>query len=229
MLETFLPELIHYKVAEPWMWETPGTLQEEYLVERAVIKRKREFRAGRHAARFLFESLKIEHPHLLKGIQREPAWPNGWVGSISHTQGICMVILASQSDYLSIGLDAEQATPLNPELTEMICRPEEIDALRALRVRTGTDLALEKMVFSAKESIHKTYFPLNHHTLDFLDARIDLDWERQAFDAWILNPEPQPKLDIKHLQGKFLFYQDWILTYIAYPKPAINPLPVNGN
>lgn len=221
MLEAFFPAPLHYQVAEPWMWETPVSPQEELLVEKAVDKRKREFRAGRNAAHALFQRLNIAHPHLLKGIQREPAWPAGWVGSISHTQGICVVMLASTRDALSVGLDVEQATALNPELREMICRPEELEQIMRLRVEYGTAPAYEKLIFSAKESVHKTYFPLNHHTLDFLDARIDLDWQQQTFTAHILNPEPKPKTPINHFEGRFLFYQDWIFTAIAHSAPDV--------
>ena len=215
MLGRFFEAPLHYKIAEPWMWETPVCASEEQLVERAVDKRKREFRAGRHAAHFLFDQVGIDHPALLKGAQREPGWPTGWVGSISHTQGICIVILGSQLDFQSVGLDVELATPLNPELREMICRPEELRALNEIRKTTGTNLPLEKLVFSAKESIHKTYFPLNQHTLDFLDARIELDWEQQRFTGSIVNPEPNPRHRISTLAGHFLFYRDWVLTCIT--------------
>ena len=219
MLETFFQPPLHFKVAEPWMWETPVSAAEEALVERAVDKRKREFRAGRHAAHALFNQLGIHHPDLLKATQREPAWPNGWVGSISHTQGICVVALASTQHALSVGQDVEQATALNPDLRELICRPEELAQVSRLRAEHGAAPAYEKLIFSAKESVHKTYFPLNHHTLDFLDARIDLDWGKQTFVASILNPEPQPKVRILQLEGKFRFHQDWIFTAIVLPAP----------
>lgn len=217
MLAAFFPPPLHFKVAEPWMWETPVSPREEALVERAVDKRKREFRAGRNAAHALFDQLGIAHPDLLKGTQREPAWPQGWVGSISHTQGMCAVLLASTGDASGVGLDVEQATPLNPELRDMICRPEERVQIDALRQRLGAGLALEKLVFSAKESIHKVYFPLNYHTLDFLDARIVLDWDARSFEATIVNPEPSPRTPINRLHGTFLFFEDWIFTKIVRP------------
>ncbi len=217
MLDSVFPADVQYCIAEPWMWETPVSAAEEALVERAVDKRKREFRAGRNAAHSLFRQVGADCPALLKGVQREPAWPAGWTGSISHTTGICMVALASTDRYASLGLDVEQASPLNPELVDLICRKEEQVRLRDLRQEIGAHPALEKLVFSAKESVHKTYFPLNQHTLDFLDARIDLDWGRQAFTAHILNPEPNPRQPIRQLQGRFHFHQDWIVTCIANP------------
>lgn len=215
MLDQLFPGDVYFQVAEPWMWETPVVAEEEALVAQAVDKRKREFRAGRNAARALFQRNDIQHPALLKGVQREPAWPAGWVGSISHTQGLCMVAIASARHYASIGLDAEQATPLNPEITELICSKDETAQLRDLRQRIGAGFALEKLIFSAKESIHKTYFPLNQHTLDFLDAHIELDWDSRSFRGTILNPEPSPKVAIRQLNGRFCFFQDWIVTLIT--------------
>ena len=215
MLEQLFPTDVHFQVAEPWMWETPVSPTEEALVEKAVDKRKREFRAGRNAAHALFARQGIEHPHLLKGFQREPAWPNGWVGSISHTQGLCVAAIASSQRYSSIGVDAEQATPLNPEIVELICSNDERAQLRDLRTRIGAGLALDKLIFSAKESIHKTYFPLNQHTLDFLDARIELDWDSRSFTGHILNPEPEPNVAIRQLKGRFCFIQDWVVTLIT--------------
>lgn len=222
MLESFFKPPVYFKVAEPWMWETPVSPAEEQLIERAVDKRKREFRAGRNASHALFNQLGIQHQDLLKGKQREPAWPQGWAGSISHTQGICMVVLASTQHVSSIGLDVELATPLNPELKELICRPEELIQINTLRTQMGTAYAYEKLIFSAKESVHKTYFPLNYHTLDFLDARIEIDWGNQTFQAFILNPEPQPNVKIDSLHGSFLFHEDWIVTTIVHQAPDVS-------
>lgn len=221
MLESFFQPPAHFKVAEPWMWETPVSPREEALLVRAVESRKQEFRAGRQAARALFRQLGVDYADLLRGVQREPAWPPGWVGSISHTQGLCMVMLASERDALGVGLDVEQATPLNQELVDLICLPEEQAQLRALQGDAKVPAACDKLVFSAKESVHKVYFPLNHHTLDFLDARIDLDWAAGTFTASILKPEAQPRVPVRHMQGRFLFYRDWILTSILLPAVSV--------
>src|SRR3990167_5268437 len=217
MLDNVFPDQIFYRVAEPWMWETPVNAAEEALVEKAVDKRKREFRAGRHAAHALFRQVGADCPALLRGMQREPGWPAGWTGSISHTSGICMAAIAATSKYASLGVDVEQATPLKPDILDMICSKDEQAHLRDIARLSGIGVALDKLVFSAKESAHKTYFPLNAHTLDFLDARIELDWGSKSFNAFILNPEASPRRLIRQLQGRFLFYGEWVVTCIALP------------
>ncbi len=220
MIESIIDQDIFYKVAEPWMWETPLVAAEEALIARAVDKRKREFRAGRHSAHSLFDRLNISCTELLKGQQREPAWPQDWVGSISHTDGFCGLVLAAKSRFQSIGFDVEQATPLKEEIFTMICRPEELDHIAALQLKSGQKFAsvpFDKLVFSAKESVHKTYFPLNYHTLDFLDARIEFEPEEQAFSAWIINPEPTPKKPILKLKGRYCVDSERVATLITLP------------
>lgn len=218
-LESILGDSIGLKVAEPWMWETRLCEQEEALIARSVAKRQREFRAGRHSAHQLLAEQKASCEALLTGKQREPAWPDGWVGSISHTQGICVAVVAPTSGYSSIGIDVEQATELPAEIINAVCRPEELDQLSVLRLRdpSAQSLPLEKIIFSAKESIHKTYFPLNYHTLDFLDARIELDLQQQTFHAHVIKPEANPNHPISYLKGRFSVSTEFVATFISLP------------
>lgn len=218
MLSGIIPKGIFWKIAEDWMWETPVCSAEEALIEKAVDKRKREFRAGRNCAHALFKEHSIRCNALLKGVQREPAWPEGWVGSISHTKGLCAVAIAPNNLYRSLGLDVEQDTPLSADILNMICGPTEQDQFTQLSFSAGQNIAsypLDKVTFSAKESIHKAYFPLNHHTLDFLDARITLDAREPTFKASILSPEPNPKVPIDSLTGRYCVDKGYIATFIA--------------
>ncbi len=221
MLDTFtsiLPKNVFFKIAAPWMWETPVCAAEEALIARAVDKRKREFRAGRNCAHALFKEHGIACDALLKGTQREPAWPAGWVGSISHTDGMCAVAIASQSHYLGIGLDVEQDTPLPDGVREMICSPSELDHIAALKAENShrfNAMALDKVIFSAKESMHKIYFPLNHQTLNFLDAKVDFDPTDNAFTGTILNPKAVPPYPITTLKGRYCFMNGLVGTFIA--------------
>lgn len=218
MLSTLFPEGVAWKIAEDWMWETPLCDAEEALITKAVEKRKREFRAGRHCAHALLRDAGATCDALLKGVQREPAWPTGWVGSISHTKGLCAVAIASTDRFFSIGLDVEQATPLGEDIRDLICSAAEQDQLTRLQLVAGQKIAstpLSKVIFSAKESIHKTYFPLNYHTLDFLDARVELDHERHQFTASIIKPEPSPKVPITTLNGRFCVKEGFVATFIA--------------
>lgn len=206
------------------MWEQPLCAAEEALLSKAVEKRRREFRAGRHCAHTLFQQQGIHCNALLKGKQREPVWPSGWVGSISHTQGLCVAAIASDEHYLGIGLDVEAATPLSQDVLNLVCDPYEQAQICQLTQKIGNDYAsasLDKLIFSAKECIHKVYFPMNYHTLGFLDAHVVLDMETQQFSATILNPEAESSHPITTLQGVYQITDHHIMTFIGlkrFPK-----------
>ncbi|MAR90223.1 MAG: 4'-phosphopantetheinyl transferase [Pseudomonadales bacterium] len=222
-LKSLFPADVIWGVAEAWMWEQPLCPDEEALIARAVDKRKREFRAGRHCAHALLHQVGANCDALLKGRQREPAWPAGWVGSITHSGEQCVVAIASSRHYHSIGLDVEQASPLGEDIRDLICSPGEQDQIAKWQLLSGQDLAssaLSKVIFSAKESVHKVYFPLNYHTLDFLDAQVELHPPTGGFVARILRPEPAPQQPIHELQGRYLVASDYVATFIGLRREA---------
>ena len=58
--------------------------EEAASIKRAVPKRWREFTAGRLCAREALRRLGIERHPILVGEHREPLWPSGVVGTLSH-------------------------------------------------------------------------------------------------------------------------------------------------
>jgi 4'-phosphopantetheinyl transferase EntD len=149
-------------------------------VARAVAKRRREFAAGRHLARRalarLGESGEFDDVVLLNGADRAPRWPAGVVGSITHTgagdQGYCAVVLGRDSELQAVGIDAEEAEPLEPELWKFVLTADERAALEQEPAETRGLLA--KVVFSAKECFYKAQFPLTRQFLGFQQVRITL-------------------------------------------------------
>src|SRR5215469_3139377 len=63
--------------------------EEAAHVARAVPKRVGEFAAGRACARRALEQLGVPDFVLRVGPHREPIWPVGMAGSITHTAGFC--------------------------------------------------------------------------------------------------------------------------------------------
>ena len=214
MLASLFPDHAVTLTAEPWMWETPLSIQEECFISNAVDKRQREFRAGRHCAHKALEYFGIANGIIPKGPHREPQWPTGFVGSISHTQTLCTVAVCSKQHTLSLGHDVEYATPLTHDILPLICCEDEQLHIKQLG---NYPAPLCKIIFSAKESLHKTYFPLNKHTLDFLDAKITLNVEQQSFKAEVIHSEPYPKYPLTLFHGKFAFDQHHVYTGIYVP------------
>lgn len=175
--------------------------EEAAALGRAVEKRRREFAAGRASARRALARLEIADAVLPVGPDRLPAWPTGIVGSITHCAGYCGVAVARRGTILGLGLDAEVGGELEPALVPLVCLPSEIEALGALELLTSGEGA--KLVFSAKESAYKCWFPLFHRFLEFHDVEVELRFDSPlagSFTARVLrDPAPVPQF-----HGRFL-------------------------
>lgn len=145
---------------------------EEALIERAVEKRKREFRKARACARSLLEEFGVRQFALLSGPQREPVWPEGLIGSVTHTDGLCAVAVASHRLYAGIGIDVEPAEPLAERLATRICSAEEL-AMACARSELDA-MTLARVLFSAKESFYKSQFCVTRRFLGFSDVVVEI-------------------------------------------------------
>lgn len=146
-----------------------------YPVERAAVanavpKRVREFAAGRNCARRALASLGAAPIAIPMGKDRAPVWPSGYVGSISHSHGVCCAVAARREHVEAIGVDVELASPLSDELANRVCRRDELDHVSDLPALAKGDWF--KLVFSAKETLYKCYYPLARSFLDFQDVSI---------------------------------------------------------
>nr|WP_202540348.1 4'-phosphopantetheinyl transferase superfamily protein [Streptomyces sp. SID4937] len=176
-----------------------GTLfpEEEELVARSVPKRRNDFTTARACARRAMGGLGLEPVAVLHGKRGMPLWPEGIVGSLTHCDGYRAAALARAADVLSLGVDAEPHAPLPEGVGELVVRPSE----RA-RFAVGAGIHWDRLVFSAKESVFKTWYPLTLTELDFDEA--DLTFHREdddraggTFTARLLRTDPAlpPVLD----------------------------------
>ena len=133
------------------MWTEPLYPEEAACIRGAVEKRRREFTAGRQCARAALASLGIARFPLLVGPQREPLWPPGIVGSISHGAGRCAVVACRAGAIVGLGLDIDSGDPLDANLVPMICTSAERDW--CARRPAGHDWP--KLVFAIKEAVYK--------------------------------------------------------------------------
>ncbi|MFT6674480.1 MAG: 4'-phosphopantetheinyl transferase EntD [Sulfitobacter sp.] len=160
----------------------PGLLPAEAAhVAGAVAKRQQEFAAGRAAARLAMRRNDLAIP---AGDDRAPIWPQGWHGSISHSDQFCVAVVTQAP--LCLGVDLEEAVPLDQDLLTSICSPSEIAAI------AGPDqLLLAKIVFSAKEAAYKVQYPLTGVLFGFDHLAVSLDWVGGAFTARFEKPAGQ--------------------------------------
>jgi 4'-phosphopantetheinyl transferase EntD len=130
--------------------------------------RRREFATGRRCAREALRGLGLAAAPIGVGAHREPCWPAGVTGSISHASGLAGAMVALRSDYRSVGLDIERCGAVGAELVHLVLTPRERDWV-------GGDTALATRVFSLKEAFYKMQFPLTGRFLDFTDVETGPD------------------------------------------------------
>ncbi|MEU8789339.1 4'-phosphopantetheinyl transferase superfamily protein [Streptomyces sp. NPDC048643] len=147
--------------------------EEQALLTRAVAKRRREFATVRFCARRAMEKLGVPPAPVLPGERGAPRWPAGLVGSMTHCDGYSAAALARATDLASLGIDAEPHKGLPAGVLEAVALPAESARLALLRDRIPA-VHWDRLLFSAKESVYKAWFPLTGEWLDFSEADIDI-------------------------------------------------------
>jgi 4'-phosphopantetheinyl transferase EntD len=190
---------------------------EEALVASAVEKRRREFAAGRTCARRALGVLGLPPTAILPGPNREPLWPAGVAGSITHCTGYCAAAVGWRDAVGSFGIDAEVHAPLPPGVEELVCTPAERHWLRA----APAGVAWGTVVFSAKESLYKAWFPLTGRWLDFADAELAIDPGRGELTACLAAPFQAVLAGAAWpLRGRFAVGDGLVATCVVIPPPA---------
>lgn len=147
--------------------------EEAAFVARAVAKRRREFAAVRACARRAMEKLGVPPQPVLPGDRGAPQWPAGLTGSMTHCDGYCAAALVRVADLASLGIDAEPHGPLPEGVLESVSLPGERTRLRQL-AEAHPAVHWDRLLFSAKESVYKAWFPLTGKWLEFTEADIGI-------------------------------------------------------
>ncbi|MCA2219063.1 4'-phosphopantetheinyl transferase family protein [Jidongwangia harbinensis] len=160
---------------------------EESYVARAVDSRRREFVTARRCAREALAGLGIAPAPIPRGPRGEPVWPDGVIGSLTHCTGYRGAAVARRGEPVSLGIDAEPNEPLPPGILEAVTVPAERPRLGTL-AGFDTQVCWDRLLFSAKESIYKAWFPLTRRMLDFEGADLTVDPVAGTFAATLLVP-----------------------------------------
>ena len=153
----------------------------------AYPRRWATFRGGRACARAALAELGVSPDAIPVGASGAPVWPEGCVGSISHTDEVAAAVVARSPPVRGIGLDIEGGDPLDDAtMVRLVCRPEELvpgcDFAHPSSLRRG------KLLFVVKEAVYKLYRPLANCFLDFHDLRVTLDESVGIFCAELVDP-----------------------------------------
>lgn len=137
-------------------------------IARSVVKRKAEYLHGRLAARRALARFGLGHVQVGIGEQRQPLWPAGIIGSISHNRRYAAAVALDGREHGAIGIDLESVIPADPRdtLWNTVVSPAERSYLQGLSGPVPLEFLLT-VVFSAKESFFKAAFPMVGRFFDF--------------------------------------------------------------
>ncbi|MGK5683469.1 4'-phosphopantetheinyl transferase family protein [Actinoplanes sp. URMC 104] len=203
--------------------DEPVFAGEEDLVATAAPGRRLEFVTARRCARQALAELGFPPAALRIGGKREPLWPAGVAGSITHCPGYRAAAVARREVVASVGIDAETHGPLPRGVLGLVAGPAE---QRHLAELAGAEPGVrwDRLLFSAKESTYKAWFPLTGRWLGFEDARLEVDPEHRTWTARLLvdgtRSDAGPPLTVVH--GRF-FVGDGLIVTSAVVMPHAAP------
>ncbi|KRE88995.1 hypothetical protein ASG87_05420 [Frateuria sp. Soil773] len=125
-------------------------------VARSVPKRRAEYLAGRRAALAALAEAGGGAVDLAVTPSRAPAWPGGFIGSITHAAGIAAAVALRGGAMRGVGIDIEHVATEGAldAIAQSVIDASERQALDGLAQRLGWPMALT-VAFSAKESFYK--------------------------------------------------------------------------
>jgi 4'-phosphopantetheinyl transferase EntD len=182
--------------------------EEKAALGRMSDKRRQDFTLGRECAHQALQNLGVKPVPIPRGPAREPLWPPSVVGSITHCEGYFAAVACFKSDITSIGIDAEPHEMLPDGVFETISLHEE----RLWIASAESDMPWRLLLFSAKESVFKAWFPLVGTWLRFDHAQIQFDSSMRSFRAIILPSAPRTPRAPVELVGKFHVSAGYVAT-----------------
>lgn len=167
--------------------------EELVFVRNAIEARKKEFSRGRYCAHQAFRRLGELPIAIPVHATRRPIWPRGYHGSITHCRNYTAAAIGRESEFLAIGIDAEENLPLPLGVWEMISTDRDrvgLSRLPSFPIHHPSRPVIdwERLVFSAKESVYKTWSCLTDQWLDFQDCTIEINPATDTFSAEISKP-----------------------------------------
>ncbi|WP_210583620.1 4'-phosphopantetheinyl transferase superfamily protein [Streptomyces sp. GESEQ-35] len=196
--------------------------EERALMADAVERRRREFATVRACARRAMAELGRAPRPIPSCPRGAPCWPPGLVGSMTHCDGYRAAAVAHATDLASVGIDAEPHAPLPKDVLDAVRLPSEQWRLRYLSVRHPA-VHWDQLLFSAKESVYKAWFPLTGDHLDFADADIEFEAApgsppRGGFRAALLVPGPLVGgRRLTHFEGRWVVRKGLAATAVTVP------------
>lgn len=180
----------------------------------AVPKRRAEFVAGRLCARAALAALGAPVAEIPIGAMRAPVWPDGFVGSITHTQRLAAAAVARASDLRSLGLDIERIVSEERarRMAPLVAREPELRQVGASDAARAFTAA-----FAAKEAVFKCLAPVVGCYFDFLDAQV-VDGDEGALTVRLLRDLGELSAGFE-LTARFAFFDGFVAAAVVLDPP----------
>jgi enterobactin synthetase component D len=131
----------------------------------ATKNRQLEFCRGRALAMECLKKIGRSPEQIKRGRNREPIWPSGIVGSISHTKELVVAVVGEKKDILTLGVDLEQIGRVRKDVCRMIKNNDDLDSCEFI-----DEKVFHTILFSSKESLYKALYPEVKKFFGFEDA-----------------------------------------------------------
>ena len=156
---------------------------------------------------------------------RRPGWPAAW-SAASPTAPATGPPRSPGPTRWPIGIDAEPHEPLPDGVLDAVSLPEERAALRGA---ADGDVHWDRLLFSAKESVYKAWFPLTRRWLGFEEADLVLDPDAARSPPACSSPARSWTAgELTGFTGRWLVADGLVVTAIAVPGKSVPGESVSG-
>jgi 4'-phosphopantetheinyl transferase EntD len=130
--------------------------------------------------------------------------------------------VADSAVLAGLGIDAERNEALPDDVLAVVSAPAERAMLSRLAV-TRTDVAWDRLLFSAKESVYKALHPATGLWLGFEDVTVAFAPDTYSFTAALERPVQLAGRQLTELDGRWTAQRGIVATAIAVPATASQP------
>lgn len=165
----------------------------------AVIQRRYEYFAGRVCAALAYKEITGKDLlELTSNADRSPRWPGDVVGSISHNEKYVVAELSAKVK--SLGIDLATIGSVKSHLLSQICNSNDVSSVSGI---DQNDLLT--FIFSFKESLFKTVYPITKGFFDFQAASVtSVNPLEQKFEI-VLDDNIAKVMNQKIFTGDYVF------------------------
>jgi 4'-phosphopantetheinyl transferase EntD len=198
--------------------EPPGGAlfpEERRVVTRAIEARTREFATVRACARVCLSRLGHPPVPILPGPTGAPVWPHGVRGSMTHCEGYAAAAVGLSPPVHAVGIDAEPDAPLPDGVLDVVATPAELALIHGIAALEEGP-CWDRLLFSAKESVYKTWCPVMGTWLDPQESEIVFHPGCATFTAVLSRPcTPAGGRPVARLEGRWARQQGLLLTALV--------------